>query len=61
MHKTTQHLISTAEAATRADRHRSTITRWVQSGRLTPVVKTPGGALLFDAADIDRVAQEDAA
>jgi len=46
MHTTTE-LLSTAEAAEVAGKDRSTITRWVQSGRLTPAHRTPGGILLF--------------
>lgn len=51
MHTTTQ-LLSTAEAADFAGKHRSTITRWVQSGRLEPAHRTPGGTLLFTSADL---------
>lgn len=46
MHTTTE-LLSTAEAAELAQKDRSTITRWVQSGRLKPAHRTPGGTLLF--------------
>ena len=46
MHTTTE-LLSTAEAAELAKKDRSTITRWVQSGRLKPAHRTPGGILLF--------------
>ena len=46
MHTTTV-LLSTAEAAELTETHRSTITRWVQSGRLKAAHRTPGGMLLF--------------
>lgn len=47
MQRTPQQLLSTPEAAEVAGTHRSTITRWVQSGRLVAAHKTPGGVLLF--------------
>ena len=36
---------------------RSTLTRWVQAGRITPARKLPGltGAYLFDPAEVQRV------
>ena len=36
---------------------RSTLTRWVQSGRITPARKLPGltGAYLFDPTEVQRV------
>lgn len=52
MHNTTP-LLSTAEAAERAGVDRSTITRWVQSGRLTAAHRTSGGFLLFHPDAID--------
>lgn len=39
---------------------RSTLTRWVQSGRVTPVFKLPGstGAYLFDRDDVERLREQ---
>ncbi|WCO67918.1 helix-turn-helix domain-containing protein [Iamia majanohamensis] len=49
-------LLSTAEAAKRADVNVRTIHRWVEQGRLAPLHKLPGGtgAYLFtpDAVDL---------
>ena len=56
-----QTLVTTAEAAAALDRSVKTVTRWVESGRLTPVKRLPGkrGAMFFDAADIEALlAQE---
>lgn len=55
---TTNPPLSTAEAAERAGIDRSTLTRWVASGRITPAFRTPGGALFFHAADIDEAAAQ---
>ena len=54
-----QHLIGTAEAASRMDVDRSTFLRWVQLGRIKPVYRLPGktGAMLFDPADVDALEQ----
>lgn len=57
-------LISTAEALTVLKRKSpSTITRLVQTGRLTPAAKLPGirGAYLFNRADIEALAGDRAA
>jgi len=53
-------LIPTAEVARRLGRDVRTVHRWVDAGRLTPVAKTPGirGALLFNARDVDKLAEE---
>lgn len=39
---------------------RSTLSRWVQQGRITPAHKLPGlrGAFLFDPAEVERVRDE---
>lgn len=52
---TTPTLIGAPEAARRLGVDRSTLTRWVQAGRVDPYVKMPGknGALVFDLAVID--------
>ena len=46
------------ESAERAGVSRRTITRWIESGRLTPATKLPGdtGAMLFDPSDVDAAA-----
>lgn len=49
----TDDLITTAEVADLASKDRSTVTRWVQAGRLTPAKRTPGGLMLFRRSDID--------
>lgn len=48
-------LLGSSEVAKRLGRDRSTISRWVKSGRLTPAMTVPGynGDLLFDPADIE--------
>lgn len=50
------------QAAERAGVSRRTITRWIESGRLTAATKLPGetGALLFTADDVDTAAQPEA-
>lgn len=47
-------LIGTSEAAQRLGVDRSTVTRWVKSGRLMPAMTVPGyrGNFLFDPADL---------
>lgn len=48
-------LIRAVEAAELLGVNRSTLTRWVAAGHITPAVKAPGykGILLFDRADIE--------
>ena len=62
MHKQSQPLTS-AEACKRLGIDRSTLSRWVASGRITPSLKMPGlrGPFLFDAAEVERVKAEAAA
>lgn len=50
-------LLSTAEAVEQLNIDRSTLTRWVVSGRIKPAHKNPGlrGAYVFDAAEVQRV------
>lgn len=52
--------IGTAEAAQRLGVDVSTISRWVASGRLTPLFRLPAktGAMLFDPREVDRVARQ---
>ena len=51
-------LIGTTEAAERLGVDRSTFFRWMQLGRITPVLKLPGqtGAMLFNPDDVDALA-----
>lgn len=53
-------LIPSVEATELLGVGRSTLTRWVQSGRLTEARKLPGrtGVRLFHRADIERLAAE---
>lgn len=51
-------LITTAQAAAQLGIERSTLSRWVAAGRITPAMQLPGptGAMLFDPVAIDRLA-----
>ena len=62
MSTTTEHLIS-AEVCERLGIDRSTLSRWVAAGRITPAMKLPGirGPYLFDPAEVERAAAERAA
>lgn len=51
-------LISTAQVARIANRDRSTVTRWVESGRLVPAVVTDAGYFLFHTEDVEALAAE---
>lgn len=56
-----QDIISTIEACeVLGGIDRSTLTRWVEAGKVTPMHKMPGvtGAWLFTRAEIERVAAE---
>lgn len=57
---TTAPPIASAEACELLGIDRSTLTRWVASGRLTPAFKAPGlrGAYFFHRADVERLARE---
>lgn len=48
-------LIRAVEAAELLGVNRSTLTRWVASGHISPAIKAPGykGILLFDRAEIE--------
>lgn len=50
-------LTSSADACKRLFIDRSTLSRWVKAGKITPEAKAPGrtGAFLFDPADIERL------
>lgn len=56
-------LITLTEGAARLGVERTTLFRWMQLGRIKPVMKLPGktGALLFDPADIESLASPDQA
>ena len=56
-------LVGTVEAAEVIDVERSTLSRWVAFGRITPALKLPGknGAVLFERSEVERVAAEYAA
>jgi predicted site-specific integrase-resolvase len=55
-------LVASAEACTILNIHRSTLSRWVQLGKLTPAMQLPSsdgkGAMLFNRADVLRLAAE---
>lgn len=53
-------LIGSKDACLLLDVNRSTLTRWVEAGRLVPVTRLPGknGAFLFKQEDVDRLAAE---
>jgi excisionase family DNA binding protein len=53
-------LIGTTEAAQRLGVDRTTFFRWVQLGRIAPVMRLPGqtGAMLFDPKDVDALKVE---
>lgn len=52
-------LLTSREVCARLGIDRSTLTRWVQAGRITPAQKLPGlrGAYLFTADALDDVGQ----
>lgn len=53
-------LVGTVEAAAILGLERSTLSRWVQLGKLTPAHKLPGknGAVLFHRSDIEDLRDE---
>ncbi len=55
-----QALLSTVEAAEIIGVERSTLSRWIASGRIRPAHKLPGatGAHLFERREVERVAAE---
>lgn len=56
-------LLSTAEAVERLNIDRSTLTRWVASGRIVPAHKGPGrtGSYVFASEEVERVRAENRA
>lgn len=55
-------LIPSAEVCADLGIDRSTLSRWVASGRITPAVKAPGirGAMFFRPEDVAELAQAEA-
>ena len=55
-------LIGSAEVCERLGIDRSTLSRWVAAGKITPALKLPGrrGAFLFDPAIADPRQREEA-
>ena len=60
MPPTSGNLIGSAEACDVLGIDRSTLTRWVAAGKVSPSVRLPGrsGAMLFDREDIDALLAE---
>ena len=56
-------LLTSAEVCERLGIDRSTLSRWVQTGRIAPAMKAPGlrGAYFFTDAEVERVKAEAAA
>lgn len=63
MPTTLDELVTSAEVCAELGIDRSTLTRWVQAGRIEPAHKFPGlrGAYLFTRAEVARVKAEVAA
>lgn len=57
MHTTTADLLTAKAVCERLGCDRSTLSRWVKEGFITPALKFPGprGAFLFAPIEIDRV------
>ena len=53
-------LLGTTESASVIKVDRSTLSRWIAAGRLTPALKLSGptGAMLFRRSEVERVARE---
>jgi excisionase family DNA binding protein len=53
----TADLLATIEVAKRLGLERSTLSRWVKEGRITPAMRLPGatGAFLFHPSEVERV------
>jgi len=53
-------LIGGSEAAQLLNVHRSTLGRWTQAGRITPVVQLPGrnGVVLYRRSDVEALDAE---
>ena len=55
-----QTLLPSATVCERLLIDRSTLSRWVAAGRITPSLRLPGltGAMLFDPKDVERLERE---
>ena len=55
-----QDLLASQDVCERLDINRSTLSRWVASGRVKPAQRLPGktGAFLFTRAEVDRLERE---
>lgn len=62
-HAPAPQLLPSAEVCDRLGIDRSTLSRWVQIGRIVPAVKLPGirGPFLFDPDEVERVRVENEA
>lgn len=63
MPKNSPNLLPSADVCAELHIDRSTLSRWVAMGRITPAIKLPGlrGAFMFDADEVERVKGEAAA
>ena len=59
----TEPLLTSADACEALSIDRSTLSRWVQLGRIAPAMKAPGirGAMFFTPDEVERVKTEVAA
>ena len=59
----TDSLMTSAAVCEELNIDRSTLSRWVAAGRISPAAKLPGirGAFLFDPSEVERVKAVDAA
>lgn len=60
MAQTPSDLVASQVVCARLNIDRSTLSRWVTAGRITPAIRLPGknGAFLFNPADVDRLERE---
>lgn len=47
-------LVGSQVACERYGIDRSTLTRWIQAGRIIPLAQLDGGAFVFDVSDLPR-------
>ena len=52
--------LTASEASAKMGVDRSTLTRWVAAGQISPLKKLPGvrGAMLFSPSDIERISKD---
>lgn len=62
MGTTAPNLLPSVEVCERLSIDRSTLSRWVQIGRITPALRLPGktGSMLFAVADVDALMERPA-